>query len=68
MQGSGTAKLTSPGAALGIPGSTPHKLNARYITLHVSTEAVRRLVCRLLRPILQTYVPYRQVLLVLAVT
>ncbi len=30
MQGSSTAKVTSPGAALRIPGSTPHKLNARY--------------------------------------
>jgi len=53
MQGSGTAKLTSPGAALHIPGSNPHKLNARYnpfidlpIQYDVKHAGYQHLYCR----------------------
>ena len=67
MQGSGTAKLTSPGAALRIPGSTPHKLNARYEPVMYLPRQYGE-VCRLPTPVLQKHVPDRQVLLVFAVT
>ncbi|KAL0032094.1 hypothetical protein WJX77_004782 [Trebouxia sp. C0004] len=47
-QGSGTAKLTSPGAALRIPGSIPHKLNARQRrTLRRAVDRARQAVAAL---------------------